>query len=368
MINAITGLPGNAKTLFTIKRVHEWRLEQEKKTGKLPNVYYFNIKFYEDHDKYELVKDWIALNKSEIQSLQLTLEQEEESDTVLNHAAIVEKESLNPDSKIKTVVENGSILIIDESQDVYPTRAGSAAVPRFVKFFEKHRHSGLNFYLVTQDVTYLDAHLRKLINYHYELDRHGKAEISNVRISPKGILANCPPDLIKTEVFKFPKLWFGLYKSAVEHTQTDGILDFIKGLPLKVKIIIFALILFGTFTVSSLMSDGMGLNTLQDSTSVAVSASSDSKASSPSGLNATREEGQAIFYLSHYLSSKDKSQAVFSLVYPDGSQISLIESDVQELGFEFKTIRTGVYLINNSLVTYFPNKRGSKKDDKDSKN
>lgn len=351
MINLTTGLPGNAKTLYMIRKIMNERDNQEKKTGKRPNVYYFNITFLEDHKYYDQVSDWVRLDRDQVLSIALTDQQVANGDNLLDHE----------------IVEHGSIILLDECQDLYPKDGKDDRLKRAINFFTKHRHSGLNFYLVTQDPMFIHPDARRLVNYHYELDRHGKAEISNVRISPKGILEKCPPDLIKTDVFKFPKDYFGLYKSAVEHTQTDGLIQFIKGLPNKVKIIFIALFILVTISIYNLMNGGLSMfaDSGQSPKPIEKQLSNNPNSQvTTANLNRSQDDDQAIFYISHYLKSNGFTLAVFDYVQVDGSYISLTEKDLAKININFKKIRDGVYLIDNQLITKRPFQKGAKDDEK----
>lgn len=360
MINLITGLPGNAKTLYAIVAIIIKEREDqakricdaEKKKGNdlsidecRPDVYYFNITFNEDHDKYDVVKDWKRLDLQELLSIQLTQEQIKKGDNVLD-----------PDHKVK----HGSIIIVDESQDAYPAGSKDPNVKSAINFFTKHRHSGLNFYLITQDPMFIHADARRLVNYHYELDRHGKAEASNVRISPKKLLSECPPDLIKTEFFKFPKEYFGLYKSAVIHAQTHSLLETLKGLPLRIKIVFFFLFFFLGIAIYNFNQGGLNMLN-KDVEPVQETQVSIHEKPKKSGfdLNASSQEDQPIFYLSHYLHSGDQTLSVFDYVFPNGSSIMLTNLDLEEMEIEFKEVREGIYFINGQIVTKRPFQKGA---------
>ncbi|CAN8141860.1 zona occludens toxin [uncultured Thiomicrorhabdus sp.] len=260
MLSLTTGLPGNSKTLFRLVKVIEERNQQAKNTGKRPDVFYCNfLKFTQEdfdegkcsqeaigksfdpkHAKYPLVEDWIECSIQDVENIWPLYENKH------------------------PVLTQGSIIVIDECQDVYPTRSGSKPVPAHINFFTKHRHTGTNWHLITQTTRQMDIAARELIQYHYELDRHGKVEFSNVTTSPKGIIENCPKDLIKMDIFKYPKEFYGLYKSSVEHTQTQSLISFIKDLPLKVKAIVVVFFVFLSFSLYQLFVNEGGLSMFSD--------------------------------------------------------------------------------------------------------
>ena len=62
-----------------------------------------------------------------------------------------------------------SIIVVDEAQKVYRPRAASAKVPPYVAAFETHRHTGVDFWLITQHPGLLDGNIRKLVGRHVHI-------------------------------------------------------------------------------------------------------------------------------------------------------------------------------------------------------
>lgn len=111
-----------------------------------------------------------------------------------------------------------SIIVIDEAQNVYRPRASGTKVPDIVAAFETHRHTGVDFWLITQHPGLLDANIRKLVGKHL-----------HVHVAPLGrkLLewAQCRDPESKTDRndavrvdYKPDKSTFDLYKSAEAHT------------------------------------------------------------------------------------------------------------------------------------------------------
>lgn len=123
MIDLHTGLPGDGKTLYTLSVVEARRLKENRQ------VYYHNIK--------DLTLDWQVL----------------------------------PDPTKWYDLPPGSIIVIDECQQVFPPRPNGAPIPEHEARLETHRHSGFDIYLITQDPTFLPSHLRKLVDTHKHLMR-----------------------------------------------------------------------------------------------------------------------------------------------------------------------------------------------------
>ncbi|WP_319379920.1 zonular occludens toxin domain-containing protein [Thiomicrorhabdus sp.] len=370
MITLTTGLPGNYKTFYRLVQTAAEQSEQEKQTGKRPNVYLVNFQLFTQKDFENKKCSQSAVGKP--------LDPEHPKFSDFSDWEYLELKDLTDDIWLlyedkHPNIEQGSIIVVDECQDIYPTRVASKKLPTYIQFFEKHRHTGCNFHLITQAPRQIDIHVRELVNFHYELDRHGKLEASNVSISSKGLLENCPDDLKKKELFKAPKEYYGVYKSASEHTQTASIWGYIKDLPIKVKAIILVFFGFLAFSIYQLFINEGGLSMFSDTPPAETQQpSQDSpiqqpKQVSPLGLNASggdREAAVPQIYLTHFISSGGVDAPLFTLVNPDGSSLNLTKLDLINLGFDFKSLRPGVYLLNGKLIPNIPFTQGEKKDEK----
>lgn len=114
----------------------------------------------------------------------------------------------------------GALVVIDEAQRIFPTRAPSQKVPEFVEALATHRHHGLDIIIITQHPTFLDTFVRKLVQRHihvrilpigrklYEWNQCQDNPDSEAALS-KGIARN----------FTVPEETFDLYKSAEIHTK-----------------------------------------------------------------------------------------------------------------------------------------------------
>lgn len=129
-------------------------------------------------------------------------------------------ELLTEPSKWPSDVPDGSIVIIDEVQNVWRPRGPGQAVPDHVKALETHRHRGLDFYIITQGPNLVDSNVRALVGRHIHLRDIGFLGrwwyewpecADNCRIGWK----NAP---IKKK-YKLPKVIFGQYKSASLHVK-----------------------------------------------------------------------------------------------------------------------------------------------------
>lgn len=123
-----TGLPGNGKTLNTIKEVDA----QAKAESRV--VYYHNVSGL---DPSKLKAQWFEFE-----------------DPLKWH-------ELPKDSIIVVDEAQGS-----ESQPMFGVRDPRHAVPPHVSAFETVRHRGHQIHLITQDPRFLDVHIRRLCNMH----------------------------------------------------------------------------------------------------------------------------------------------------------------------------------------------------------
>lgn len=114
---------------------------------------------------------------------------------------------------------NGSVVIIDEAQNIFPPRSSGSKTPELVEWLHVHRHSGVDIILITQMPGRIDKQVRDLVGAHYHIHKTPLG----VRMryfwdycenSPKSGMKNARP-----EVYKFDKKSFGLYKSAEIHTK-----------------------------------------------------------------------------------------------------------------------------------------------------
>lgn len=120
---------------------------------------------------------------------------------------------------LKWPENNGSIVVIDEAQNIFPPRSAGSKTPEIVEWLHVHRHSGVDIILITQMPGRIDKQVRDLVGAHYHIHKTPLG----VRMryfwdycenNPKSGMKNARP-----EVYKFDKKAFGLYKSAEIHTK-----------------------------------------------------------------------------------------------------------------------------------------------------
>lgn len=120
---------------------------------------------------------------------------------------------------LKWSENNGSVVVIDEAQNIFPPRSAGSKTPEIVEWLHVHRHSGVDIILITQMPGRIDKQVRDLVGAHYHIHKTPLG----VRMryfwdycenNPKNGMKNARP-----EVYKFNKKAFGLYKSAEIHTK-----------------------------------------------------------------------------------------------------------------------------------------------------
>lgn len=198
MIYLFTGLPGAGKTLNALDFVINLQNEGEKKR----KVYYANFQKFENgnafdtsHPLFETVEDWQEVTKED---LTIDLPKLYDCDHPVDH---------------------GSIVFIDEAQDYYPTRQ-KAAVPEHLKFFEKHRHTGVDFVIVTQKIRQIDIHLRSLVGEHQDFKRIMGRDAVRVKKLNRVMEGDDEKTAeILTSTKKYPKKYFGIYRSTTLDTH-----------------------------------------------------------------------------------------------------------------------------------------------------
>jgi len=173
MLSLRTGLPGHGKTLTTIAYV-----DHEYSTSGRP-IYYHGIP--------DLTLPWFHLD--------------------------------DPEKWFEC--SEGSIILIDEAQRIFPVRSASVPVPPKCKHFETHRHKGFDIFLITQHPNLLDVHVRRLVGEHVHVFRPWG--LSRVVLHRWEGVQDDPRDYnslrnAQKQSLSFPRRYFDVYKSATIHT------------------------------------------------------------------------------------------------------------------------------------------------------
>ena len=177
MINLITGLPGNGKTLYALSYVKEWAEKDNRP------VFYAGIK--------DLMLPWTEIDPT----------------------------------KWFECPAN-SIIVIDECQTVFRPRSIGKEPPDYVAKLETHRHQGLDIVLITQHPLLADSAIRRLVGKHVHVVRTFGTERATLH-EWASVRENCDKpagraDSIKHQ-WKYPKEAYSFYKSAEVHTVKRNI-------------------------------------------------------------------------------------------------------------------------------------------------
>lgn len=153
-------------------------------------------------------------------------------------------------------VPDGSIVVIDEVQDVWRPAGPGQRIPPDIAKLETHRHRGLDFFIVTQGPNLVHSNVRALVGRHVHLRDVGFLGrwwyewpecCDNVRTAWK----NAP---IKKR-YKLPKHIFGQYKSASLHVKPVRSFPFMLLVAVVCVIASLGLAAYATHSVSSRFED-----------------------------------------------------------------------------------------------------------------
>lgn len=151
----------------------------------------------------------------------------------------------------------GSVVIYDECQEIFPSNAKPGVVSdERLTAMERHRHTGHDLYFITQAPTFVHHHIRKLVGRHIHLYRPNGIQGAN--LYTWNFTCDSPNDRQEQEradhvLWKYPKEYFKLYKSATIHTHKFRF-------PKKIGALL-ALILVGFGFVGYSLKDGVFSNT-----------------------------------------------------------------------------------------------------------
>lgn len=181
MITLGTGLPGNGKTLFML-----WSIAAKAKKENR-EVFYHNINLMD----VEPVNAWQKFEAEKWMDL-----------------------------------PHGSIIVMDECQEVFPKKPNGAQYPAHYEELAKHRHKGFDIFLITQHPTLIDNFVRRLVGQHYHsvrkfgLQRATVYEWSACNPAPENVSSQKSAITLK---WAYPKEVYGWYKSAEVHTVKRSI-------------------------------------------------------------------------------------------------------------------------------------------------
>lgn len=188
-IYLVTGTPGAGKTLNTIEAVHKRALKESRA------VYYANIKgitFDNWHEMEDHRQEGVNLDTA-----------------------------ITPHSWYNA--PDGSILLIDECQDFYPSTSANKAQPDYIMKMATHRHRGYDIYLITQGPNLINSKIKDWVTPHIHYRRLwggnktyryiNEQVINNIRD------VRAVAEAAIRQKVKLNKQYFDAYTSSVMHTQ-----------------------------------------------------------------------------------------------------------------------------------------------------
>ena len=203
MIELITGLPGNGKTLLAISEVKA-QAERENRPVFYHGIPELNIPGWE---LLEDPREWAK-------------------------------------------VPPRSIVLLDEAQKTFRNRSLGSVPPVYVTELETHRHLGIDLVMITQHPSLIDPAVRRLSGRHRHVIRIWGMEASTVH-KWDAVKDNCDKQRADSEKTKwsFDKRVYGLYKSAEVHTVK-------RSTPMRAKLLLLvpvALAVAGWFVYSTVV-------------------------------------------------------------------------------------------------------------------
>lgn len=188
MIELRTGVPGSGKTLSMVEELSKLFVRWGKHPEEARPVFVHNIK-----------------------------------DLALPHAAMPVQEitagarkQLVPDWD---AMPDGSLVLIDECQDVFPPRSSQAVAPPHVAWLNTHRHKGFDIWLTTQQPKLIDFAVRALVGKHQYFRRLFGGQRSAVYEWDACSDNHSGLKEAVTTIYGFPKHAYEFYKSAEIHTK-----------------------------------------------------------------------------------------------------------------------------------------------------
>lgn len=145
-------------------------------------------------------------------------------------------------------LERDSLVVVDEAQMIYDSRDFKNTTKTFLTLLEYHRHFGLDFVFITQNVTRLEKAIRGLTNECYQVKNLsflsgvlGYRYVKHVRQTPDS-------DITTTQHGKLDPENFALYRSAVQHSRFKrGGGTYFSTPILAVGAAVFCLVVYGAF-------------------------------------------------------------------------------------------------------------------------
>lgn len=113
----------------------------------------------------------------------------------------------------------GSAMFVDEAQKVWRTRRGNREPPPELMEMEEHRYEGVDLYLISQDPSYIDSHIKGLVHKHWHCIPYGNKSsrvfcFSECQDNPQNMTKRAHAEFT---VWAHPAKYYGCYTSAKFH-------------------------------------------------------------------------------------------------------------------------------------------------------
>lgn len=260
MIYLITGTPGMGKTSFLAKSILENREGLFKFDDGTPRpIFTCNIPWTDKGRRLLGVSD---VTKEEVQA-----------------------------ASIHDNFPEGSVLIVDEASEVYPSRAMSSKLPKHVEGLNTLRHKGYTLILITQMPHMIDSFVQKLVFKHWHLHPN---QLGQKLYEFLGCQTSFGRSVLQMGVGQFYKpdpQVFDLYQSSTKHIKTKRKLGWrwylLPTMPLLIGVALW---------LASDKMDAMSVGVKPDSSGHVIQAAAPATASPASSVEPPAEvEGGAEF-------------------------------------------------------------------------
>lgn len=212
-ITLVTGVPGSGKSLYAVWNLVRTMIGQTVKKQRedgtfeeLPRIVYTNINgLLLDHELIEGGGVW-KKNKDE------TWDYEGNEQGFRNW---------------HRWAKPGTFICMDEFQKMWPPRPNGAPIPPDIQTLDTHRHMGVDFVLICQNVNNIDRHVVGLVDRHLHVRR-----VANMPFATVYEWDHCSRSLLYKNAmskipFRYPAAAYKLYKSAEVHTKQRRKLPFV---------------------------------------------------------------------------------------------------------------------------------------------
>ncbi|ELA7176154.1 hypothetical protein Q5V21_002398 [Vibrio parahaemolyticus] len=198
------------------------RIEDEGRLAEIDDFPYLQYQ-YSQHKPVEQWLYWYkkTASKKRLKQLQEALDvlEMEESEIEAHHIEEMGLSWKSFDNPLEIhKLPAGSVIFVDEVQNIWAPRAGGAKPTDALKWMTKSRHGGSDLVFVSQDFRDVDQIIRRRIQSHVHLEFIGGNALHRYE-HIEGI--ETPADLAKAEKKKIVRdsNFYGVYLSAIKHTQ-----------------------------------------------------------------------------------------------------------------------------------------------------